>query len=1427
MNQLENTAYDHLVRIQVWIDSKEISHGTGVVFIDGEEIFCLTANHCIYGTNKESIKITATDQIVIEKEDKNGDLNHRFKVLEVVNNSEVDDWILMKISVPESINILPLLFGRNLYNYQAECCSKGYLEKNKTEVFDVLGKIKEVHKNHFTIKSNTNLKFWNSDNQHIKGLSGSGVYIESIQGIVLVGIMSEVQDQDVTGGLINCRPIDLLIEHLRFENFINFEGQSNKLPANHFVQGLTKIHPYCQRKLVEVSKQKSTTFILSTDDIVFKQDQNKILIIDHGGMGKTIELEHLAFKAIENDFTPILIYLRQFSSTDSITSLITNQRGEKWLVLNPKKVLILDGFDEIPDNLKNAFLRALRFYTSNHNHQIIIGTRSTIYDKEFSDNFTIFKLKEIDDVQIDTYLSEKGINSNDLQEGIKKIGIVELLKVPFYLNFISDFYLQKKQLPSSPKLLIQELLAFRLNQELDRKKMSNDLELHQKYKQQHLFKIVSTVMELSNRLFLTEEQLWRISGDQLDNVVSYAMLIQEGLKSNEYRFEHKLFMDMYCAQFFASIEVNQLKQEISKNPTLYFNINLKDVWELFSLIDETNFLESIDHFRDYVVNQEQVDLLSKGEFSTQFRFDFFKDIYKRYKENKTLLYSRKFTNGTLIGIADNNRVLEFLYQELSTTSQLEDCLNALDLIRYCDLVGYEYTRELNKKVLGFIDSNSGNLNQYVIGALMSFPEFAQDNLKKIMKQLSVEKHQTIRSSIYAFITKTNQSDKSIKYLIDGVKLLKVFNEERGEIRQFDEQIWLREALLRCKNYSSLDHIISAYKNFQEISEFYNKENLFSDLVSLSIKYHQKGRENLFDSMYSLLESHNKMYYTDQSQIEELLRFFNETKTALKAYKLSIKRESFDFETSQLVVSFLTKRRIDSLVKEIKNKGNDCILLFYKTILNSNNRALSEPFKAKVNQFLSEKISFPIQINWNEINKNRTQKSFDKLFDETSFFKECDEIKKSLSDNFEKMELIKKRRPEIDVIQKQEDFAQSAVDYIVDSLDNNINGRYLKNKLEIKKDRFEYFRIQYSVQLIRENPTIEIHPSSLKILKEWFDKQIVETNFKKAIIPKPNSGFSYEKCLEQIFFLLKKFSFHVKEGTLLNMLNSAYEGFISFEELTAKIIDKEVLIQRIQENINNGTSLPTTIYLSHVRFAIDNKISTTYSSIIRRIINNDLRQFETEQILHLFVENDEGIVLLQSKINKLSIEQKLFLLERFISKNGSKIEWIREQLEKLYKENSEQEFQRRINQSLIDIQALSGLKNTLSWVKEYNLNPFDSIIAHCSGYTDHQALPLLLELLELSIPLDIPKETNKYYRMYNQIINSILYFSNHSLNNFQLAKAQVKEFIKKHENDLDRLQIKVYLNNRLGELEEDITSKNSLLSLNEAKKLVKRLDGYWD
>ena len=603
------------------------------------------------------------------------------------------------------------------------------------------------------------------------------------------------------------------------------------------------------------------------------QKEAKILLLCDAGMGKSVELCNLAHLLCAEYHTFL------FSLKDYVDEEIINILPSEYRTLHPNRIaLLLDGYDEISNSMREVFDKKLRRYLEeNEEVHIVISSRSNFCRPETGNEsrtfpkFRVYVLDELDNSSITTIINKNGIDEASFWHEAKAKKVNELLSNPFYLTKLINFYVDKNSLPQRNQLmdmLISE--GF----ELDDDKSSGNL--NDRYNELfNALEVIAFSMQLMHKYVFDDREEYQ----KLFNGNMHALVKQSGLFKREkagWSFSHNNFREYLAAKQLAKLSKEDAISIFACGTTikpswvntLGYLTGLELGWDLQGWLEE-NFPSALVKFES-----DRLDPATRTKI--------FKSIFTKYEKLRVHLNDDLFDTIELARFANNNETLSFLIDRIANPVHFISQYTALDILRHFTHL-YDKRNKVRTVLLDCCNTypkTKKTVYRLAIIALWQLKLDTKDVTTQLFEIFGESQEDYIRLAMYEYLIYTKELDSFSEYFLDGIKHIafKLDNDRIG-----NESFELVNGLKLMSTPKSISDILIWFSN--DYTDFHDSDKVLNNTIITAIELYGKGHTELYDVVLNCYLASLKSY---ESKIEQaMVKFFKETNTHYDAILVAV------------------------------------------------------------------------------------------------------------------------------------------------------------------------------------------------------------------------------------------------------------------------------------------------------------------------------------------------------------------------------------------------------------------------------------------------------------------------------------------------------------------------------------------------------------
>lgn len=408
----------------------------------------------------------------------------------------------------------------------------------------------------------------------------------------------------------------------------------NKFLKTSYIEPNLRIFKKSKNQLLAISKSSDNEKISKTlGENIFGEKEtirsiakkvlernHKILIEGEAGSGKSIFVIKLTMYIIEETIKkihinkgieeniiniPIVIKATKFVNNGALKDAIENYYEESSSLLKPN-LLIIDGMDEVNNNLKEKIIYEAETYCSTNNITLIFTTRKSTEVKTRLTSYESYELLPFETSQAINYI-KKILERNQILVGTLIKGIEQLKhQIPLYpmaLSLLIEIAEKHQEIPASISELYKRFIEMALGQSSDDEDISIIFEPN--IKREFLESLSYQKFYIENISILDKKEF----DEFLDQYIKKFPIITNKeiflselertslIKFDDYKVEflHKSFLDYFIASYFNN-----------RHTELYDNGTFNDIYKLY----HSSLWEDVTYFyfgQKSRINKKEID----------------------------------------------------------------------------------------------------------------------------------------------------------------------------------------------------------------------------------------------------------------------------------------------------------------------------------------------------------------------------------------------------------------------------------------------------------------------------------------------------------------------------------------------------------------------------------------------------------------------------------------------------------------------------------------------------------------------------------------------------------------------------------------------------------------------------------------------------
>lgn len=678
----------------------------------------------------------------------------------------------------------------------------------------------------------------------------------------------------------------------QYENFLVYPKLTTKYSANNLIPYIRYIEPenYIKRyvlpreiankdhfiELLSLENKKTTLF-----DVCLKE--KLVLFIADAGLGKTVEMQHLAYTITNQKkyLRPIYLELRSYSGT-SIEKYIYTE-APKYKTLNPNQlVLIMDGFDELshPEDFKRELFKYIQL---NSNVHICISMRSNFLSSNSTvfDRFHVCQLLEFSSTDINIQLQKFKIDSQCFWEEANLKNLSRLLPNPFYLEYIIEIFLSDAVLPIQSQLL-SRFVQIRFSKDVQKFEFTKPLD-DSHYEFERALTRFAYGLQLLNYSSCDENTYERILSKEDRQYIKYSSLTINSFSGHS--FSHNIFKEYFVAKYLSELPFEDLisQIEISGIGTNYLNPNW---FNIAGLVLQLESSEEFEKFKNWILKSEPL-LLTKLEVdrvNDQLRYALLRNTLLDIIDRNIWFHNEICSVEQLAHFVQSEEAVHLLIGQIKEPAHFRSLHFCLSLLaNFSELYGLD--DEVRQVLVScykasFIRSYE---KRVAIFALASLGLQTTDISEDLVKTFSDSNSSYERLGVYEYLKESDLCNKYVHFLLSGIKYL-VYSFQDESTTNGTEHYTLVKCLHCINENQAINEVIRWYSISDNLAlDYYNRDELLSYFFSAAASAYNNGYTEIFDTVYSFFSNNVVAHYERPHVIDVVLAFFLNTDTLLHIF----------------------------------------------------------------------------------------------------------------------------------------------------------------------------------------------------------------------------------------------------------------------------------------------------------------------------------------------------------------------------------------------------------------------------------------------------------------------------------------------------------------------------------------------------------------
>lgn len=711
-------------------------------------------------------------------------------------------------------------------------------------------------------------------------------------------------------------------------------------------------------------------------EAVCKKSQYLILIAD-AGLGKTIELQHLAYTLDHStSLRPVHLTLNTYRGESLLDYILSFYPSYK--TLDPNSFfLILDGYDEVSDtaNFKSALAR---WKLDNPRSSVCISMRSNFYSPDTAalKDFTVYQLLAFSEEDIGAILDNSDICADAFLTECKGADLASLLESPFYLENFITIYQKTHSLPKRPEMMDTLMKQHMCNDSSKFEYRQNDsLSEHKREIHLALTRFAYGLLLLKQQTCTPEEYQALLVENDRDHIKHGSLVV---LTPQGYSFQHNIFKEYLIAKHLSELDFAEMQQHLIIPDTNQLNPYMQNV--LGFLLSTSLSSELIEWV--LTVNPFVLTRLEKDRINDALRIQVLNVALTTIIEENIWFHEGVCSESQLANFVQSSAACEILIGQVRTPHHFRSLYFALSiLLNFTNLYGY--TNQVRECLISCYQNEQVRPHEkrMAIAAIAKLHLHSAEILEDLIQRFSSSDASYIRLGIYEYLKMTDTLDEHILFLLEGVVYISE-SYPKTEISDGIEHFTLVQCLSAIRSPVAIEQALYWFADGAHIDLYlYDNKDILPGYFANAVTIYHGGYTKILEAVYEYLIttiSHHTSTYQKNCYM-----FFTETNTVAEIMSrlVSVDDERYLYLIEDFIRSNSAALECLCSMYQQNKLCDDTLFTRYASRHQYDNRIFERcnaEIYAKTGATLPNP---PPQIDYDENQKRSTQVFFDCLFNQ--------------------------------------------------------------------------------------------------------------------------------------------------------------------------------------------------------------------------------------------------------------------------------------------------------------------------------------------------------------------------------------------------------------------------------------------------------------
>ena len=830
------------------------------------------------------------------------------------------------------------------------------------------------------------------------------------------------------------------------------------------------------------------------------EDKKLWLLVSVAQTGKSVETINLLYQ-LKCDTThyPIYIKVRDFNDHKDLVLPF-------YAPVN-KMVLILDGFDELPEAKRNTLYNLVVNLSSEHpDLKIVITCRRNYVNLSMFTNFQRLNLDDLSIEQIKEIIEKNSIDYISFCKELIAQNLWELAFVPFFLESLISVYKDDECLPTNRLDIIRTIVS--------RSYVTDDsinpaTNISSETYGNSMLKQIAYVLQLFEKKELTETDLidvFKYGKDKISRCLRFAIFKRS--EDNKYSFTKNIFLNYFVVLTLLEKTADEILGIVVLRDAEYSCINPAwiDVFELL-IASLDSHTDKYQQLVEWMSKHDQIGIinLDPRKLPKQVVISTFKDLLMKYKSldiSGPNDYNYRF-HSRLATHCIYHESLELLISEYETTKigggygyLLASMIAFLDsdVIMVSDL-----HEKLAIAVFDNIKKNAYSDNDgWYIYVPLENKIFHTTMMVDYLINLYTSKNINLLKAIYSLISKLDEVELYIDFVSKNLGDYHNYTDERGVHRLIDDKV-INIIFSKIRTLGGLQTAINSSidkwikgrgytSNAEKASEsFINLLTVASRIAENIADNHEDIVELVETIWQKILNKHifsGKVLYTVFYKVKEFVAKNNNTdklNIIMKKMKACLNKEKCGREVNEyraIISLYLISEDIDRIASDMDSTYDNMVLLRWI------NSGLDPEVDERINFWINSKFEQYLFHNTIDWEKHETD-SKQVLFDHELFISTIKNLLEKSGDT--------PLSQYLDELDKHEVPTNTYVYWFCKDIEETLESEYNAKELIVRAQDQHYYD-HFRITIIGgHNISIELSPAQRKELENAVNNELENEN----------------------------------------------------------------------------------------------------------------------------------------------------------------------------------------------------------------------------------------------------------------------------------------------------------------------------------------------